>query len=126
MRAAVRGGHHCWPPPWERVAQRSPTALRRPAYFCGALQLLRAGAAAGQAVVQMARHSRSGLEYAIKFFVFPSTFHDESAIYEDRSSGLGQFADRLKLPRVRCLPHAPWTMRAESSAARLMLSLIHI
>lgn len=55
---------------------------------------------AGQAVVQMARHSRSGLEYAIKFFVYTSTFHDESSIYQDRNSGLGQFADRLKLPRV--------------------------
>ena len=49
----------------------------------------------------MARHSRSGLEYAIKFFIVASTFHDESAIYQDRNSGLGQFADRLKLPRVR-------------------------
>lgn len=50
--------------------------------------------------MQMARHSRSGLEYAIKFFVHLSTFSDEAAIYRDRSSGLGQFADQLKLPRV--------------------------
>jgi hypothetical protein len=54
---------------------------------------------AGQAVVQMARHSRSGLEYAIKFFV-TSTFYDEAAIYQDRSNGLGRHADRLKLPQV--------------------------
>ena len=45
-------------------------------------------------MVRIARHTFSGHEFAIKFYIFASTFRAESAIYQDRNSG-------LKLPRVR-------------------------
>jgi hypothetical protein len=50
---------------------------------------------AGQAVVQMARSVRNGVEYAIKFFVSRDAFNVEHALYVHgtgpAATGLAQF-----------------------------------
>lgn len=56
----------------------------------------------GQAVVQMARSTKDGIEYAIKFYVSISGYNSEAEMYGQRVgvqvSGLAQF-----LPKVRTL-----------------------
>ena len=56
---------------------------------------------AGQAVIQFAKY-HSGQMFAIKFFLSPTTFADEAAMYTDRSSPLGFF-----LPQLRSIAGAP-------------------
>lgn len=51
---------------------------------------------AGQAVVQMAKSTRDGLEYAIKFFVSQAAFHAESELHSCATSDFN--------PLVKFLP----------------------
>lgn len=58
---------------------------------------------AGQAVVQMARSTVNGLEYAIKFFVARSAFDVERDMYgqskdNTEACGLSQFLPQVRHP----------------------------
>ena len=64
-------------------------------------------ACAGQAIVQMAQHKASRLEYAIKFFIARSAFLQEKDLYTG-DSPLGQFLPQVCTEATRtsmlCLP----------------------
>lgn len=47
-------------------------------------------------MIQFAKDRRSGLQYALKFFLSRSTFNDEAALYTDDTNPLGQFLPHLR------------------------------
>ena len=53
-------------------------------------------------MIQFCKHRRSGLQFAIKFFLSRSAFDDEAALYTNPASPLGPF-----LPQLRTIAGAP-------------------
>jgi len=51
---------------------------------------------AGQAVIQFAKDRRSGLLYALKFFLSNTAFGDEVKLYTDQGNPLGHFLPQLR------------------------------